>query len=137
MASMPVAAATLGGSVRVLSGSRMARRGNSGKSAISSFTLRSGSLITAAIETSLPVPAVSGLPLGLGVFDPRGLGALAAGAGGGGEAGERRYVEGPAHAVALARHKEEPPLLGRAPAVGEDRVGALGRVHHRAAANRQ
>ena len=58
---MPVAAAIGAGSVRVLSGSRIARRGNSGKSAISSLTLRSGSLITAAIDTSLPVPAVVGM----------------------------------------------------------------------------
>ncbi len=58
---MPVAAAIAAGSVRVLSGSRMARRGNSGKSAISSLTLRSGSLMTAAIDTSLPVPAVVGM----------------------------------------------------------------------------
>src|SRR5919109_344509 len=60
MASMPVAAATLGGSVRVLSGSRIASRGNSGKSAISILIFSSGSLMTAAIEFSLPVPAVVG-----------------------------------------------------------------------------
>ena len=58
---MPVAAAIAGGSVRVVSGSRIASRGNSGKSAISSFTFSSGSLITAAIDTSLPVPAVVGM----------------------------------------------------------------------------
>ena len=58
---MPVAAATLGGSVRVVSGSRIASRGKSGKSAISSLTFWSGSLITAAIDTSLPVPAVVGM----------------------------------------------------------------------------
>ena len=58
---MPVAAATDGGSVRVVSGSRIARRGKSGKSAISIFTFSSGTLITAAIDTSLPVPAVVGM----------------------------------------------------------------------------
>ena len=46
--------------MRVVSGSRIASRGNSGKSAISSLTLCSWSLITAAIDTSLPVPAVVG-----------------------------------------------------------------------------
>ncbi len=61
MASMPVAAAIAGGSVRVASGSRIASRGNSGKSAISSLTFSSWSLITAAIDTSLPVPAVVGM----------------------------------------------------------------------------
>jgi hypothetical protein len=45
----------------VVSGSRIASRGNSGKSAISIFTFSSGTLITAAIETSLPVPAVVGM----------------------------------------------------------------------------
>ena len=39
----------------------MASRGKSGKSAISSLTFSSWSLITAAIETSLPVPAVVGM----------------------------------------------------------------------------
>jgi hypothetical protein len=58
---MPVAAAICGGSVRVVSGSRIARRGNSGKSAISIFTFSSGILMTAAIETSEPVPAVVGM----------------------------------------------------------------------------
>ncbi len=47
--------------MRVLSGSRIASRGKSGKSAISSFTFSSVSLITAAIDTSLPVPAVVGM----------------------------------------------------------------------------
>ena len=61
MASIPVAAATAAGSVRVVSGSRIASRGKSGKSAISSFMRSSGSLMTAAIDTSLPVPAVVGM----------------------------------------------------------------------------
>jgi hypothetical protein len=58
---MPVAAATFGGSVRVVSGSRIASRGNSGKSAISILTFSSGTLITAAMEISLPVPDVVGM----------------------------------------------------------------------------
>src|SRR5919106_1675454 len=61
IASIPVAAATGAGSVRVVSGSRIARRGKSGKSAISSLTFSSGSFTTAAIDTSLPVPAVVGM----------------------------------------------------------------------------
>ena len=61
IASIPVAAATCAGRVRVVSGSRMASRGKSGKSAISSLTLCSWSLMTAAMETSLPVPAVVGM----------------------------------------------------------------------------
>ena len=67
------------GSVRVDSGSRIASRGNSGKSAISSLTFSSWSLITAAIETSEPVP------------------------GGGGDAGQRRDGQRRAQAVVLAR----------------------------------
>ena len=61
MASIPVAAAIFGGSVLVVSGSRIASRGKSGKSAISILIFSSGSLMTAAIETSLPVPAVVGM----------------------------------------------------------------------------
>ena len=61
MASMPVEAAIAAGSVRVDSGSRIASRGKSGKSAISSFTLRSWSFTTAPIELSEPVPAVVGM----------------------------------------------------------------------------
>ena len=74
-----------GGSVRVASGSRIASRGNSGKSAISSLTLR------------------------LVVLDHRGHRHLAAGAGGGGDAGQRRDLERPAHAVVLARHAGRSP----------------------------
>ena len=61
IASIPVDAAMCGGSVRVLSGSRIASRGNSGKSASSSFTFASWSFTTAAIDTSEPVPAVVGM----------------------------------------------------------------------------
>ena len=61
MASMPVDAAIADGSVRVDSGSRIASRGNSGKSAISSLTLFSWSLTMAPIDTSDPVPAVVGM----------------------------------------------------------------------------
>ncbi len=89
MASIPVAAASAGGSVRVVSGSRIASRGNSGKSAISSLTLCSWSLITAAIDTSLPVPAVVGMHAS-GAMSQR-----------------------PAHAVVLARHEEEALLVAR------------------------
>ena len=56
-----MAAAIGAGSVRVDSGSRIASRGKSGKSAISSLTFSSWSLITAAIDTSEPVPAVVGM----------------------------------------------------------------------------
>ncbi len=58
---MPVAAAIGAGSEAVVSGSRIASRGNNGKSAISSLTCSSTSLITAAIDTSEPVPAVVGM----------------------------------------------------------------------------
>ena len=71
------------------------------------------------------------------VLDHRRHRDLAAGAGGGRDAGERRDVERAAHAVVLARHQEEALLLARVAAVGEDRVGDLGRVHHGAAADRE
>ena len=58
---MPVEAAISGGSVRVASGSSIATRGKSGTSASSSFTFASSSLMTAAIDTSDPVPAVVGM----------------------------------------------------------------------------
>ena len=76
--------------MRVDSGSRIASRGKSGKSAISSLTFSSGSLMTAAIDTSEPVPAVVGMQ--------------ASGA----------IVERAAHAVVLARHQEEALLLAGA-----------------------
>ena len=60
MASIPVAAARWGGSVRVDSGSSTARRGYMGRSATWNLMCSSRSLITAAKETSDPVPAVVG-----------------------------------------------------------------------------
>src|SRR5919112_5404622 len=77
------------------------------------------------------------LHLALGVLDHRGHRDLAAGARRRGNAGKRRDVQRPAHAVVLARHQEEALLLGGAAAVGEDRVGHLRGVHHRAAADGQ
>ncbi len=61
IASMPVAAAIFGGSVAVASGSRIARRGKSGKSPTRTLIFCSGSRITAPNETSEPVPAVVGM----------------------------------------------------------------------------
>ena len=60
MASIPVAAAIAGGSVFVDSGSRIASRGYIGKSATWNLMCSSRSLITAANDTSEPVPAVVG-----------------------------------------------------------------------------
>src|SRR5215211_203745 len=102
---MPVAAAIRGGRVLVDSGSRIARRGKSGKSTTSSLILRSGCLTTAAIDTSEPVPAVVGM---------HASGAISSG----------RPIPSSG-----ARHQEEALLVSRASAVGEDRVGNLGGVH--------
>ena len=77
------------------------------------------------------------LDLPLVVLDHGGHRHLAAGARGGGDAGERRDVERAAHAVGLARHEEEALLLARAAPMREHRVRHLRRVHHRAAAHRQ
>ncbi len=60
---------------------------------------------------------------------------LRAGAGGGGDARERRQLLRPAHPVAVPRQAEEAlPVADLAP-VGEQHVGRLGRVHHGAAAH--
>ena len=61
MASMPVAAAMAGGRVAVDAGSRIASRGNIGKSATWYLMCSSASLITAAKEISEPVPQVVGM----------------------------------------------------------------------------
>ena len=65
------------------------------------------------------------LDLLLVVLDHRGHRDLGAGAGGGGDAGQRGDLERPAHAVVLARQQEEALLLARAAAVGEHGVGHL------------
>ena len=80
---MPVAAATRGGSVRVVSGSRMASRGKSGKSAISSLTFASWSLMRRPSRPRSRCRPWSGCT----------------------PAGPRRRR--PAHPVGSARHQEE------------------------------
>src|SRR3954464_175748 len=117
MASIPVDAAIRGGSVRVLSGSRIARRGNSGKSASSSFTFASWSFTTAAIDTSEPVPAVVGMQArgGSGSGPPGPASPRGAGAGGGGGRGAR-----PPDPVRRARERVDPLVVVAAAAVGEN-----------------